>query len=425
MKERASAAAAPQPTGSIGIDRQFVFLDVETTGLDPYKDRVLEIGIVVTDSRGKPLDEWSTLINPGPGVAAGATHVHGIKTEWLAAAPTFSSVTHEIARRVHGRIVVAHNSRFDCDFLDQEFTRAGYPSSAEWPTICTLDLADKLCMPKRLPSLCAQLGVPHTTHDALGDARACAHVLHRFLGIIHPGTLAGVTGAAMRAVPREGPPVRRVYRNEAKAATQVRPVLGELIDSLPPYDSTGDRDSAASSAYLVALEDAVADGYVSPDEIHALTRLAHRMELAAEEVRDLHRDLILKLIDTALQDRKISKTERDEIERVATWLGVDLSDWDAMVKAARARAKSAVAEFKVEIAGKKVVFTGSGVHTSSIREALASKHGFGYARIASDRSTDLLVIGTAKTDTSQVSKAREAGIPIMVEAEFWRRLGEL
>jgi DNA polymerase III subunit epsilon len=423
LKSRA-AAVAPQSPGSVGVGCQFAFLDVETTGLDPANDRILEVGIVVTDSRGTVLEEWSTLVNPGRGVKAGVTHIHGIESTWLAAAPPFPAISHEIARRVAGRVVAAHNSRFDCSFLEEEFRRAGYADSGDWVTICTLDLADKLNLPKRFPVLCAQLGIPHTTHDALGDARACAQVLHRFLPVIDSSTFVDIGASTMGMVPLDGPPVSCVCRDQAKTETRVRAVLGPLVDALPPYDTSDTRDPAASSAYLTSLEDAVADGYVSSGEVESLTRLARQLELTGEEVRDLHRQLVIDLIDRALDDRKMSRSEREEIERVAAWLGVDLHDWDTMVKAGRARVKAAVAEFRADVVGKSIVFAGAGVHPPNIREAFAAKYGFTYGRRVSER-TDLVVIGTSDTDTAQVVKAGQLGVPVMVEVEFWRRLGEL
>lgn len=174
----------------------------------------------------------------------------------------------------------------------------------------------------------------------------------------------------------------------------------------------------------MALQDAIADGYVSPQEVDALTSSASLLGLTSDEVRDLHQELILGLIDTALEDRKISKAERAEIENVAAWLDVDLSEWDAVVKAGRARIKAAVDEFRKEMGGKTLAFSGVGIHKPNIREALAAKHGFRYATTTGS-GTDLLVIGTNQTDTAQVQKAREDNVPIMVETTFWRRLGEV
>lgn len=319
---------------------------------------------------------------------------------------------------------MAHNTGFDIAFLDHEFRRAGYMDSGEWPSVCTLDVANKLGLPGRLTVACAHFGIPHHAHNALGDARACSQLFHHFLKVIDPSTFGGLIGANMGTVPIDGAAIERVFREHAKEATHVRPVLQGLIDSLPPHDPTQDRDPHASRLYLTVLEDAVADGYISAAEVASLGRTAADAGLTAEEVCELHQELVLGLIDTALDDRRISKTEREEIERVAAWLGIDLSEWDAMVRAARKRIKAATTEFRADIVGKNVAFTGSGIHPANIREALAAKLEFNYSRNVGNQ-TDLLVVGSADTDTAQLRKAQESGVPVLFESAFWQKLGEL
>jgi NAD-dependent DNA ligase len=111
-------------------------------------------------------------------------------------------------------------------------------------------------------------------------------------------------------------------------------------------------------------------------------------------------------------------------DRVAAWLNIDISQWDAMVRAARARIKASIDAFRKDLVAKTVAFSGAGIHQPNIREALAAKHGFRYSTTVDDE-TDVLVIGTAQTDTAQARTARELSVPIIIETTFWRRLGEV
>lgn len=431
LLDRLKSAAAAKPTGmpgSTGVSHEFAFLDVETTGVDARVDRIIEVGIVITDAQGNVLEEFCTLVRPEGDFNRdkSAQRVHLIDYEWLKAAPSTSAVLVEIAHRLHGRIVVAHNAMFDCDFVQQELKRClGYSDRdlGDWTTLCTVDLCRQVDIPRKLDRACFELGIRYEKHSALGDCHATAQLLHQFMRRIDPRTFAGLTPTTFGRLP-EGPPTQPVLRSEGHAATTARPVLADLVAGLPPHDATADRDPAVTDAYLTALEDAIADGYISPDEVAALSATASRFGLSAGELQDLHQEVVLGLIDTALDDRKISPAERRDIENAAAWLGVDVSDWDAFVKAARARIKAEVDSFRAEVKGRTIAFAGTGIHKPNIREAFAAKHGFAYATQVGP-ATDLLVIGTDQTATEQVRRAQESGVPILVEATFWRRLGEV
>src|SRR3712207_1818935 len=86
-------------------------VDVETTGLSPRTDRIVEIGIVLLDSRGEVESEFETLINPGRDV--GPTGIHGISASDVVDAPLFGDVAPHLRSLLAGRVVVALNALFD------------------------------------------------------------------------------------------------------------------------------------------------------------------------------------------------------------------------------------------------------------------------------------------------------------------------
>src|SRR5687767_3010616 len=111
----------------------FAVLDVETTGLRPARDRIIEIAIVSMDDEANSIDEWCTLINPGRSL--GATEIHRIARKHVADAPSFEQVVGDVFERLRGNVVVAHNARFDSAMLDAEIRRAGYEIPIDW--LCT------------------------------------------------------------------------------------------------------------------------------------------------------------------------------------------------------------------------------------------------------------------------------------------------
>ncbi|HEX5372590.1 MAG TPA: exonuclease domain-containing protein [Aquabacterium sp.] len=148
-----------------------VFVDLETTGGTATVDRITEVGIVELNEDGE-VREWSSLVNPQtpiPGFIQGLT---GITDAMVAQAPTFAELADEILSRLHGRLFVAHNARFDYGFLKNEFKRLGLDFKA--PVLCTVKLSRHLFPQHRKHNLDAlverhQLHMP-ARHRALADA---------------------------------------------------------------------------------------------------------------------------------------------------------------------------------------------------------------------------------------------------------------
>src|SRR4029450_91120 len=111
------------------------FVDVETTGLDPTSDRIAEVGVVTLD--GDIATEWGTFVAPRRGAhPRGPRAGSFLSTPLPDVAPTFRDIAPELARRLAGRLLVAHNARFDHAFLKAEFERAGVAFDA--PIVCTV-----------------------------------------------------------------------------------------------------------------------------------------------------------------------------------------------------------------------------------------------------------------------------------------------
>jgi DNA polymerase-3 subunit epsilon/ATP-dependent DNA helicase DinG len=93
-----------------------VALDIETTGLDPYKDAIIEIGAV--RFTGKRIeDEWSTLINPGRKIPPFITQLTGINDHMVLGAPPIQKVISELGSFVGNLPILGHNIGFDLSFL--------------------------------------------------------------------------------------------------------------------------------------------------------------------------------------------------------------------------------------------------------------------------------------------------------------------
>jgi len=106
------------------MSRTYVAVDVETTGLDPYRDEIIEIAAVVFDEEDV-IEEWSSLVDPGRDVPPFITRLTGITPEMVDGAPTLLSLRGQLRRLLAEHIIVAHNVSFDMDFLERAHIGVG------------------------------------------------------------------------------------------------------------------------------------------------------------------------------------------------------------------------------------------------------------------------------------------------------------
>lgn len=185
------------------VPTRFAVLDVETTGLEPGRERIIELAVVEADAEGQVLEEWSSLVGVPGTDEPGAGFVHGITRAMLEDAPRFGALAGPLLDRLAGKIVVGHVLEFDLTHLRVELGRIGVPLPCmEGASLCTRDLARMLELPRphTLFACCELVGVAvEGAHSALGDARATAGLLASLLQR-HPGVDLGSLAAAAHAL---------------------------------------------------------------------------------------------------------------------------------------------------------------------------------------------------------------------------------
>ncbi len=157
--------------------RRYVAIDVETTGLEPRNDRVLEVGIQLFsfDTEGALVreDSWSSLVNPAMPIPASSTNINGITDLEVSQAPFFGQIVDQLSPLLASRVAVAHNAAFDTGFIDAEYTRLGLnsPFSEVADSLLLLRQANPNLLSYSLDKAAFVLGIERgRSHRALDDA---------------------------------------------------------------------------------------------------------------------------------------------------------------------------------------------------------------------------------------------------------------
>ena len=161
------------------ILRSFTVIDVETTGLNPAVDRIIEIGAIKFLS-GVESGKFLTLVNPLICISPGATAVNHITDDMVVNAPVFADVA-DILWEFLGDtdVFVAHNAAFDLAFLKMEFSRCGYEFSGTY--LDTLSMSRSLfpsLLNHKLQTVLEKVGSSRMAeHRAEADCYGCAEIV--------------------------------------------------------------------------------------------------------------------------------------------------------------------------------------------------------------------------------------------------------
>jgi predicted DnaQ family exonuclease/DinG family helicase len=229
----------------VSAPREFVAFDLETTGLSPKTDRVLEIGAVRFDVEMRRLGELAIVVDPGVAIPLAVQRLVGLDAADIAGAPSPVEGVAQLADFCDGAELVAHGAGFDITFcaglVPAAFARRRVLDTLEFARILLPVAASH-----SLPLLSAALAIEHDRpHRALSDASA-THLLFAHLRstaeALPVAVLAQMRRVAAQAggelgrffsevVRSEGDPLRRSWAGAQRGAPPPPPPTGP-----PPAD---------------------------------------------------------------------------------------------------------------------------------------------------------------------------------------------
>jgi len=402
----------------------YAVIDTETTGLLPeFRHRIAEIAVIHVDADGTVTDEWCTLVNPERDL--GPQAIHGIRAADARWAPRFADVAGDVARRLRGRIPVAHNWPFDAMHLRAEFARLGVDVPFDpHGGLCTMRAAS-VALPRSGRSLidcCASAGLPpmnwHTARDdAMAAAALLGHMLARRPDAVPtteqqrrtadwpwPDLPTGVVAPLMRT------PIGHVEPH----------FLARLVERMPRDDEP------MVDAYFAMLDDALLDRQISASEADALIALADDLGLHRTKAIAVHHSYLRELARAAWADGVLTDSERRDVETVATLLGLD----DEAAARVLAEERTGAAESTVTVGGlvlrpgDRVVLTGE---MRRPREMIVERAVAAGLRVTTSVSGKTKVLAAADPDSlsGKAKQARVLGVPVVGEEAFLRALDGL
>ena len=157
----------------------YACIDLETTGLNPKTDKIIEIGIVKVEEN-RIVKEWETLVNPDRKLEERIIELTGIRNEQLSSAPSIEEVLPQLLDIVGDSVLLGHSVLFDYSFVKKAAVNRRL--SFERTGIDTLKIARKYLADlesRSLPCLCRYYGISHSAHRALHDAKATVELYRK------------------------------------------------------------------------------------------------------------------------------------------------------------------------------------------------------------------------------------------------------
>jgi DNA polymerase-3 subunit epsilon len=198
-----------------------VAVDLETTGLIPGHDRIVEIGAVAFSPATGVEGEFAELVNPGIPIPRDASRVSGITDDMVRGRPTVAGVLPPFLAFLADAVPLAHNAAFDVGFLAADAARLGLAAPST-PVIDTRALARAVFPDRRsyaLDALCRDAGLAvRSAHRGLADAHSCRML---FLACLERLEAAGASTEPADLAAIGGPVIDLAARAPAALATVV------------------------------------------------------------------------------------------------------------------------------------------------------------------------------------------------------------
>ena len=204
---------------NLNLKKDIIFYDVEATGLNVLRDRIVQLGMIKYYADGRPHEEREYLVNPGIPISEEAYAVHGISPSDVARKPAFQQLAQEIFEFIGDADLAGyHSNHYDLPMIMEEFARCGFELELEGRNLVDVQRIFYKMEPRTL-------GAAHRyycgsemegAHDALSDVKATIAVLDGQLKMYEGKDLITGVDEVIPAPVKPDPDILHTFTNDMK-----------------------------------------------------------------------------------------------------------------------------------------------------------------------------------------------------------------
>jgi DNA polymerase III epsilon subunit-like protein len=431
FQQRASRSRVPLHTftpgylsrharGARAKDLTFAALDIETTGLETPKHRVYEIGIVRFRGDGSIIDEYTTLIDPQRRISPVASEINNISDEDVNGAPKFHEVCADILQMLEGSIVVSHNLLFEDQFLSAELARIRQ-SAPELVGLCSLvTWRAQLDGPSyKLQSIYRTVTGEWVTSgsSALGGSRAISEIVP-WLIMNSPSELYYVGNLPKPAANVSAPtPMARIFPRAERLTRRADGYLGALAKRFPRTSRNCDVPESAKREYAMTLDEILRDHRITGQEGWRMEYLARHAGFNQQQLIAAHKSAWERAVkDLPLSNPELlTMAQRRKLAGLAHDVGYpELAEGIAPPNDVQLDTAATY------IRGWRVGVDGDDEASATLKKIIEENGGSVAKRLTS--TVRFVAAKETSSETPQLIKAREIGLPIITIKEASREL---
>jgi DNA polymerase III epsilon subunit family exonuclease len=290
-------------------------VDLETTGLTPGFDRVVEISVFKKEPGKSSCLAFDTLVNPRRPVSA--TEIHGITDEDVKNAPTFNDIAGDFVDTLSGCVVAAYNVYFDIKFLECELQQTGV--SYLPPHFCLMYMRPLLNLGHRcsLETACYEHGINfncQTAHIAASDAEVSAKLMEYYLNVMSDRKIS--TFGQLSRLKSYKFLNSFIYAPLPKADSFNLKKSKKFLSRAKHPPVAVDPERQAISKYWDSLRTVLADLDITEQELKYILDIRRKIHLPKENIRMLHAKAFASVISQFISDRTLDDKEVFKLKRL-------------------------------------------------------------------------------------------------------------